>query len=135
MRLDLPLAGDRVRLEERPGSIAIVRIGDGLNVGRVDLEEDGDTLTVRVLCIDEPHRSYGCGSETGYLLVNGAAAAGYERLRAWAPPDRGLAVYFWFRMGLHPLHGEGPEGGIWLERHLRRPPVAPSDRRLADPNR
>jgi hypothetical protein len=37
----------------------------------------------------------------------------------WAPPDLGLAVYFWSRMGLRPLNGPGPDGGIWFERVLR----------------
>lgn len=118
MRLELPIEGDRVRLEGSDGAIRIVRLADNETVGRVDLEDGGETLTVRALCVDEPHRSYGCGSETGFLLVSAAGRAGYERLRAWAPPDRGLAVYFWFRMGLHPVHGEGPEGGIWLEKNF-----------------
>lgn len=119
MRLELPLVGERVRLQEREGAIRIIRLADNETVGRLDLEDAGETLTVRALCVDEPYRSYGCGSETGYLLVSAAGGAGYERLRAWAPPDRGLAVYFWFRMGLHPLHGDGPEGGIWLEKNFR----------------
>lgn len=96
----------------------IVRLADGATVGRIELEGSGGTLTVRALCVEEPCRSYGCGSETGFLLVRAAEHSGYKRLRAWAPPDRGLAVYFWFRMGLHPLHGEGPEGGIWLEKNF-----------------
>ena len=118
MRLGLPLEGERVRLERREKALEIIRLADNETVGRVELEDDGETLTVRALCVDEAYRSYGCGSETGYLLVSAAERAGYVRLRAWAPPDRGLAVYFWFRMGLHPLHGEGPEGGIWLEKNL-----------------
>ncbi|MCZ2111433.1 MAG: hypothetical protein LC118_18025 [Dehalococcoidia bacterium] len=116
MRLEFPVEGERVRLDERDGAICIVRRSDDCVVGHVELEGGEAAVTVRALCIDESYRSYGCGSETGFLLVSAARQAGYACLKAWAPPDRGLAVYFWFRMGLHPLHGEGPAGGIWLEK-------------------
>lgn len=100
-----------------PTSLAVRRIADGMDVGTVELEHD-DTLglTIRRLCIDEAHRSYGAGSEGAWLLVGAAHAAGYQRLRAWAHPSLGLSVYFWMRMGFSPRHGEGPEGGIWFER-------------------
>ena len=51
-----------------------------------------------------------------FSLFLAAAAPAYAEIKAWAPPDLGLAVYFWVRMGLSPLHGEGPDGGIWFER-------------------
>jgi GNAT superfamily N-acetyltransferase len=116
--LALPLAGQRVRLEERDGGLAVVGQMEGETVGQVVLEKRGEALFVRSLCIDGPHRGYGLGSETARLLRRAAADAGWGVLRAWAPPERGLAVYFWCRMGLRPLHGEGPDGGIWFERRL-----------------
>ncbi len=119
--LPFPLEGPRVRIEPPAddGSSAIVRMSDGETVGHLVLKRDGTQLTVRELCIDDPHRSYGCGSEAGWLTVRAAEASSvYRLLRAWAPPDLGLAVYFWYRMGFYPLHGEGPDGGIWLERPL-----------------
>ena len=119
--LPLPLEGRRVRIEA-PGAgddHAIVRLADDAVVGRAVMESTGGQLTIGELCIDPSERSYGCGSEAGWLLVNAAASAGYDMLRAWAAPDLGLSVYFWIRMGLRPLHGPGPDGGIWFERRLR----------------
>jgi predicted N-acetyltransferase YhbS len=119
MRIEWPLEGDRVRLErENDGTVSIVRLRDGERVGHIVIAEQTGSLTIRALCVDEAQRSYGCGSEAGYLLVRAAEVAGCRTLRAWAPPNLGLAVYFWFRMGFHPLHGEGPDGGIWLERRV-----------------
>lgn len=110
-RFDLVPAG--------PASLTVRRLADGKDVGAVELEAD-DTpgLTIRRLCIDEAHRSYGAGSEAAWLLVRAAEAAGYKRLRAWAHPSLGLSVYFWIRMGFSPRHGEGSDGGIWFERRL-----------------
>jgi hypothetical protein len=118
--IDFPLLGDRVRVEAPDGSgkSEIVRLTDGNAVGTLSLESQGETLTIRSLCIDVPERSYGCGSEAGWLTVNAADAAGYSRLRASAAPELGLSVYLWIRMGFHPLHGPGPDGGIWFERIL-----------------
>ncbi len=120
MRIAWPIEGDRVRLERGvEGEVSIVRLRDGERVGRVVMEQETGSLTIRALCVDAAQRSYGCGSEAGYLLVRAAEATGFGTIRAWAPPNLGLAVYFWFRMGFRPLHGEGPEGGIWLERRSR----------------
>ena len=120
-RITLPLAGTRVRIEfpDDEGNLPIFRLRDGARVGRVVIEERGSTFFVQTLCIDAAERSYGCGSEAGWLLVRAAEAVGYEFIRSWAPPELGLAVYFWFRMGLGALHGPGPDGGIWMERRIR----------------
>lgn len=119
-RLKLPLTGDRVSLlpGDGPNQVTIVRRSDEATIGRVTLEVEGDAVTVLELCIDPAERSFGGGSDAARLLVHAAEEAGYERIVASAPPDLGLAVYFWFRMGLRPLHGEGPGGGILLERRL-----------------
>lgn len=101
------------------GTVAIRRLADMATVGTITLADDSaGSLTIRSFCIDSPHRSYGAGSEAAWLLVRAAREAGYGGLRAWAPPSRGLAAYFWIRMGFRPRHGEGPEGGIWFERGL-----------------
>lgn len=108
-----------MRLEAAGGGrYAILRSRDGLSLGTVELEGSGTTLTVTSLCIDPSHRGFGAGSEAAALVREGAAEAGWEVMRAWAPPTAGLAVYFWLRMGLRPLHGEGPQGGLWFERRL-----------------
>lgn len=113
-----PVAGERVRLEADLKGLAVIRMSDEQLVGKIRLDESGDSLVVRAVWIHENMRGYGCGSEAAFLLLQQATAAGYRLVRAWAPPNLGLAVYFWFRMGFHPLHGEGPEGGIWFERRL-----------------
>jgi len=119
-RLKLPLSGDRVRLlpGDGPNQVTIVRRSDEATIGRLTLEVDGDAVTVLELCIDPAERSFGCGSDAARLLVHAVEEAGYGRIVASAPPELGLAVYFWFRMGLRPLHGPGPRGGISLERRL-----------------
>lgn len=116
-----PLWGSRFRLERgAPGVVTIVRLEDETVVGGATLEEYGDELFIRSICIEPAHRSYGAGSEAAWLLVNAGETAGFARLRAWAAPNLGLSVYFWTRMGFHPVHGEGPEGGIWFERVVER---------------
>ena len=116
-QIAFPLGGSRFRLEQgERGNVSVIRLADEAPVGTFGLEFDGGTLTVRSLCIGAPHRSYGAGSEAAQLLVAAAEAAGYFTIRAWAHPNLGLSAYFWGRMGLRPLHGEGPEGGIWYER-------------------
>ncbi|MCA9821930.1 MAG: hypothetical protein KC470_04945 [Dehalococcoidia bacterium] len=116
-----PLPGVRTRLELGSDGFGQVQLqADGRICGRFALSGDDDVLAIDILCIDEAERGYGLGTEAAQLLRDGAAAGGWAVLRAWAPPDRGLAVYFWSRMGLHPLFGERPGGGIWFERELRR---------------
>ncbi len=112
------LEGPRVRLEAiGQGEYRVLRSSDGAPLGRLRLGEEGDTLIVRGLCIDEAHRGYGAGSGAAALLRDAWAADGRWRLlRAFAPAGAGLAVYYWMRMGLRPLAGAGPEGGLVLER-------------------
>lgn len=113
---DLPLEGTRARIVPGGDCATIVRIADGVDAGQLDIEADGSALFVRALVIAEAYRSYGLGSEAARLVREAAERGPWRTLRAWAPPDAGLAVYFWSRMGLRPLHGEGPDGGIWFER-------------------
>jgi len=117
--LAFPLCGSRFRLEsEEAGRVSVIRLADEVVVGAFALDFDGKTLTIQSLCIEFPHRSYGAGSEAAQLLVAAAEVAGYSCIRAWAHPTLGLSAYFWGRMGLRPLHGPGPEGGIWYERRV-----------------
>jgi hypothetical protein len=114
--LGLPLIGPRVRLE--PGEAGSVTIldGGGARAGTIEIEDEGSSLFVRSLCIDVAMRGFGLGSEAARLLRGAAEDGPWTSVRAWAPPGEGLAVYFWFRMGFRPLHGEGPGGGLLLER-------------------
>lgn len=116
-RIEFSVEGPRVRLEsEEAGRVAVIRLADEVVVGAFALDLEGKTLTIQSLCIGLPHRSYGAGSEAAQLLIAAAEAAGYSCIRAGAHPSLGLSAYFWGRMGLRPLHGPGPEGGIWYER-------------------
>lgn len=110
------IEGERFNLRLAEDGFAVLRKTDGQRVGGIVLETGVDRLTIRSLCIDEAHRSYGAGSEAARLLTAACDDAGVPLLRAWAHPSLGLSVYFWTRMGFSPLHGEGPEGGIWFER-------------------
>ncbi|MGI8926998.1 MAG: GNAT family N-acetyltransferase [Tepidiformaceae bacterium] len=122
--LPLPREGARVRLQAGTGpTVNVVRLADEVVVGSAHISVSRGSLTIERLCIEEPFRGYGCGSEAVRLLLE-AASGRYRRVRAWAPPGLGLAVYFWSRMGLRPLFGDGPEGGIWFERDLGRPGAA-----------
>ena len=114
--LPLPIQGERFRLERSEDAVAVVRLADGFRVGRLELEAEDEGLFVRALCIESEHRSYGAGSEAALLLNRACETAGVPLVRTWAPPHLGLSVYFWIRMGFRPLHGEGPDGGIWFER-------------------
>jgi GNAT superfamily N-acetyltransferase len=120
--LSFPLEGQRIRLEASSDEVSnatITRIADGAALGTVGVERrQPATLLIESLCIDSSHRGYGAGSEAARLLIEAARAAGYDRIEAWAPPNLGLAVYFWFRMGFRPLHGEGPDGGLAFECEL-----------------
>jgi hypothetical protein len=122
-----PLSGARARIEYAGAAegtvptveLLVVRVADGQAAGRLVLEQSETALTVLALCIDREFRSFGLGSECGALVRKFAERGPWRLLRASAAPDLGLSAYFWMRMGLHPLHGEGPYGGIWYERRLR----------------
>lgn len=119
--IELPAHGARVTLVSADGNLGhgdVRRCLDDLPIGSFQFEAHGPTLFVQRLCIDADYRGYGAGTEAAHLLTDAASHAGFAAIRAWAPPDIGLAVYFWFRMGLRPLHGPGPNGGILLERLL-----------------
>ena len=120
--LGLPesLEGERVRLEaDGSQRYRIIRKRDGIEAGEACLSFEGETLFIEKLEVATEFRSYGLGTESAHLLRDSAKVAGFTLFRSWAAPDLGLSVYFWTRMGLHPLQGEGPKGGIWMERRLR----------------
>lgn len=117
--LALPVAAGAIEIVggDTPSQLIVRRAGEV--VGSATVQPHGGRLTIESLCIDEQRRGYGAGSAAARALIGAAREAGFASVRAWAPPGRGLAVYFWFRMGLHPLAGPGPDGGIWLERRLK----------------
>ena len=118
------IAGERVTLRRDDSSAdgaiawAIHRKGEREAIGRAAVAFADGAPVIERLCIDEGARGYGAGSETAALLLE-TLARRHAVARAWAPPDMGLAVYFWIRMGFRPLAGEGPNGGLWFEQALR----------------
>ena len=104
-------SGDVTRYEVR-------RRGKREVIGEVAVDLAGEVPFIERLCIDEGARGYGAGSATATALLRSLARR-YPVVRTWAPPDRGLAVYFWVRMGFRPVPGEGPNGGLWFEQVLR----------------
>ena len=114
------LAGPRVCLEASgEGNYVVRRSADGAELGQVTLEDTGDALFIRGLCIGEAHRGYGAGSGAAALVREAGYRDGRWRvLRAYAPPGAGLAGYYWMRMGLRPVAGVEFEGGLLLEREL-----------------
>ncbi|MDE2934036.1 MAG: hypothetical protein OXS47_09250 [Chloroflexota bacterium] len=116
------IAGEWVTLRRVEGDgvvrYEVRRKGRREVVGEVSVDLSGDVPFIERLCIDEEARGYGAGSGAATALLK-TLRRRYPVVRTWAPPDRGLAVYFWVRMGFRPLHGEGPDGGLWFEQVLR----------------
>ena len=116
------IAGDRVTLRRVEGEGAtryeVRRKGRRDVIGEVTVDLSGEAPFIERLCIDEEARGYGAGSGAATALLRSLARR-YTVVRTWAPPDRGLAVYFWVRMGFRPLHGDGPDGGLRFEQTLR----------------
>ncbi len=117
------IAGERVTLRQAGGDgpvrYDVRRRGKREVIGEVVVDLSGEAPFISRLCIDETARGYGAGSGAATALL-GSLGRRYGVVRTWAPPDRGLAVYFWVRMGFRPLAGEGPEGGLWFEQVLRK---------------
>ncbi len=116
------IAGERITLR-RSGEV-----GDAVRyeirwrgardaIGAAALDLAGEVPVIERLCIDEEARGYGAGSESATALLR-LLGRRYAVVRTWAPPDQGLAVYFWVRTGFRPVAGEGPHGGLWFEQRL-----------------
>ncbi len=99
----------------------------GLAVALVGLPEQGDAC-VPLIAIEPGERFRGLGGEAGlaletWLLEHFAV----RRVLAPVPEGRGLAVYFWLRLGYRPMLGAEapwplvglagkPVRGIWMGR-------------------
>jgi hypothetical protein len=91
---------------------------------------DGASASVPLIAIDPKRRFRGLGGEAGVALERHLRSRlGIERVYAPVPEARGLAVYFWLRLGYRPLSaGEAPGppaglngspmAGIWMVRSL-----------------
>lgn len=124
--LPITLRGERVDVRAEavaPGEsrYLIFRRSDGQRLGSLQVATERTCVTIVSLCIEPLVRGYGAGSDAARTFFAAAAAAGFERVRAWAPENHGLSVYFWIRHGFRPRFGPGPDDGIWLERALPPP--------------
>lgn len=88
--------------------------------------------TIAFLTVDPQRRFRGLGGEAGIELERYLRRIGYERVYAPVPEGRGLAVYFWLRLGFRPLSlAESPKAplgltsdskaGIWMLRDAGSP--------------
>jgi ribosomal protein S18 acetylase RimI-like enzyme len=116
--LTLPAETQRHRISAGPdGSIEITRLADEERVGTAYASVEEDVLALQCICIDAESRGYGAGTDAVRLLLS-AATLGCRLATAYAPPDNGLAVYFWTRMGFRPRFGHDARG-LRFERALR----------------
>jgi hypothetical protein len=101
----------------------------GLAVAQVDLPETG-AACVPFIAIAPAERFRGLGGEAGLALeAHLGREFGVRRVLAPVPEGRGLAVYFWLRLGYRPLiqvdapwpliglDGKGLPG-IWMARDV-----------------
>jgi len=89
--------------------------------------------TIAFLTVDPARRFRGLGGEAGIELERQLREdRGYKRVYAPVPEGRGLAVYFWLRLGFRPLRrSEAPSAplgltsdskvGIWMVRDGESP--------------
>ncbi len=99
----------------------------GIAVVQLDTPEPG-AVSVPFLAIDPGRRFRGLGGEAGLAMERHIRSRlGTTRLYAPIPDGRGLAVYFWLRLGYRPLvryESPGPlvgltslgPAGIWMLR-------------------
>ena len=94
--------------------------GDGQIVGAlcgklVHLSDPPATraLTWTWLAVDARWRAYGYGGAAVPLLEQAAREAGAELALTPLPPDNGVALYFWLRLGYTPLRSAPVEPSDW----------------------
>lgn len=117
--LALPISGRTLTLNSDGSEISIARTGSGERIGQIVIASKATgLLEIESFSIEVGDRGYGAGSEAFELLLKAAAEGKWGSLRARAPADLGLAVYFWMRMGFRPLFGHHAAGGLTLERDV-----------------
>jgi len=94
--------------------------------------------TIAFLTVDPTRRFRGLGGEAGIEIERHLRRQGYQRVYAPVPEARGLAVYFWLRLGFRPVgQAESPKAplgltqdskpGIWMLRDGESPEVPSSN--------
>ena len=87
----------------------------GLALVRRDAREPGDA-TIVFLAMQPERRFRGLGGEAGLAVERLVRErTGALRIYAGVPEGRGLAVYFWLRLGFRPLSiAEAPKAALGL---------------------
>ncbi len=111
-------------------------LGDGEQVGALcgriaQLGDDSGELALvwTWLAVDARWRAFGYGGASVPLLEEAARSVGANLALAPLPPDNGVALYFWLRLGYTPVRAVGidpadrPAGvaddALWMQRDLR----------------
>ena len=103
----------------------------GAMCGRIINLADGSDAVALVwtwLAVDARWRAFGYGGAAVPLLEQAAETAGAQIALAPLPPDNGVALYFWLRLGYTPLRGvavgpdDWPAGlssdALWMQRRI-----------------
>jgi GNAT superfamily N-acetyltransferase len=112
------------------GNGVLIGDRDGAAIGVAVVLQDVPSAacaTLPFLAIDPARRFRGLGGEAGLALDAHLRGHGFEKVYAPVPDGRGLAVYFWLRLGFRPLRtpdwpgplvGLSPKTvhGIWMLR-------------------
>lgn len=127
MAADLSAAGERVHLRPHAaggpsaggahrgtGTLRIVRAEDGAPIGNLRCALDRPRkgwLTFLSVEIEREHTRRGLGQEAVRLLEETAVERlGVRRFAGLCPKERGLAFYFWLRLGYRPAR---PKEAVW----------------------
>jgi ribosomal protein S18 acetylase RimI-like enzyme len=119
-----------LRSQVEAGKCLVLRDEAGEPIGAVVGKRDhpaGGFASIPFIAVAPTRRFSGLGGEAAIAIERRLRAAGVERVFAPVPDGRGLAVYFWLRLGYRPLLREeapwpltslsdvAPEG-IWMVR-------------------
>lgn len=112
------------------GNGVLISDSEGAAIGVAVVLKDVPAVgsaTVPFLAVDPERRFRGLGGEAGLALDAHLRSQGFEKVYAPVPDGRGLAVYFWLRLGFRPLTtpdapgllvglSSAPVRGIWMLR-------------------
>ena len=94
------------------GNGVLISDTGGAAIGAAVLLQDVPSMadaTIPFLAVDPARRFRGLGGEAGLALAAHLRSSGVSRVYAPVPDGRGLALYFWLRLGFRPLlQGESP---------------------------
>ena len=107
----------------------------GRIVNLVNLVDGSDAVALvwTWLAIDARWRAFGYGGAAVPLLEQAAELAGAQIALSPLPPDNGVALYFWLRLGYTPLRHVAvrpedwpaglPSDALWMQRRIAQRPT------------